>query len=151
MLGDGAGPRRLLPTQSVSGHVFRDRLHLGFRSDALEPSPRALLGLVHEQLQLLFFTFPKFALGSELVAGIPLVFAGVGEDRERGRNPVVSATPASRGPRKPARYNRDRGKSRDSSPPTPPDVRVRIRRFGGLSRPRHRDGSQAKGPQGASG
>src|SRR5215472_17095888 len=26
----------------------------------------------------------------------------------------------------------------------PPDVRVRIRRFGGLSRPRHRDGSQAK-------
>src|SRR5215475_15959092 len=36
MLGDGAGPRRLLPTQSVSGHVFRDRLHLGFRSDALE-------------------------------------------------------------------------------------------------------------------
>src|SRR5262249_87420 len=50
-----------------------------------------------------------------------------------------------------ARPNRDRGKSRDSSPPTPPDVRVRIRRFGGLSRPRHRDGSQAKGPQGASG
>src|SRR5262249_61241764 len=47
--------------------------------------------------------------------------------------------------------DRDRGKSRDSSPPTPPDVRVRIRRFGGLSRPRHRDGSQAKGPQGASG
>src|SRR5262249_14308460 len=83
MLGDGAGPRRLLPTQSVSGHVFRDRLHLGFRSDALEPSPRALLGLLHEQLQLLFFTFPKFALGNELVAGIPLVFAGVGEDRER--------------------------------------------------------------------
>jgi len=25
---------------------------------------------------LLFFTFPKFALGNELVAGIPLVFAG---------------------------------------------------------------------------
>jgi hypothetical protein len=49
------------------------------------------------------------------------------------------------------RENRDRGESRDSSPPTPPDVRVRIRRFGGLSRPRHRDGSQAKGPQGASG
>ena len=49
------------------------------------------------------------------------------------------------------RGNRDRGESRDSSPPTPPDVRVRIRRFGGLSRPRHRDGSQAKGPQGASG
>src|ERR1700745_3413608 len=47
--------------------------------------------------------------------------------------------------------DRDRGESRDSSPPTPPDVRVRIRRFGGLSRPRHRDGSQAKGPQGASG
>src|SRR6266446_4342108 len=49
------------------------------------------------------------------------------------------------------RADRDRGESRDSSPPTPPDVRVRIRRFGGLSRPRHRDGSQAKGPQGASG
>ena len=46
-------------------------------------APRALLGLFHEQLQLLFFTFPKFALGNELVAGIPLVFAGVGEDRER--------------------------------------------------------------------
>jgi hypothetical protein len=50
-----------------------------------------------------------------------------------------------------AQKDRDRGESRDSSPPTPPDVRVRIRRFGGLSRPRHRDGSQAKGPQGASG
>src|SRR5262249_40996008 len=43
---------------------------------------RALLGLVHEQLQLLFFTFPKLALRTELLAGIPLVFAGVGEDRE---------------------------------------------------------------------
>jgi len=29
--------------------------------------------------------------------------------------------------------NRDRGKPRGSSPPTPPDMRVRIRRFGGLS------------------
>ena len=29
--------------------------------------------------------------------------------------------------------NRDRGESRDSSPPTPPYVRVRIRRFAGLS------------------
>src|SRR5262249_14136586 len=29
------GPRRLLPTQSVSGHAIRDRLHL-VRSDALE-------------------------------------------------------------------------------------------------------------------
>jgi hypothetical protein len=29
--------------------------------------------------------------------------------------------------------NRDRGDSRLSSPPTPPDMRVRIRRFGGLS------------------
>jgi len=29
--------------------------------------------------------------------------------------------------------NRDRGESRDSSPPTPPYVRVRIRRFDGLS------------------
>src|SRR5262249_13151195 len=31
----GPGPRRLLPTQSVSGHAIRDRLHL-VRSDALE-------------------------------------------------------------------------------------------------------------------
>ena len=29
--------------------------------------------------------------------------------------------------------NRDRGEPRGSSPPTPPDIRVRIRRFGGLS------------------
>ena len=29
--------------------------------------------------------------------------------------------------------NRDRGKPRGSTPPTPPDMRVRIRRFGGLS------------------
>src|SRR5262249_53884385 len=31
----GPGPRRLLRTQSVSGHAIRDRLHL-VRSDALE-------------------------------------------------------------------------------------------------------------------
>ena len=31
------GPRRLLPTQSVSGHAIRDRLHL-VRSEALERS-----------------------------------------------------------------------------------------------------------------
>jgi hypothetical protein len=29
--------------------------------------------------------------------------------------------------------NRDRGKLRSYPPPTPPDMRVRIRRFGGLS------------------
>src|ERR1700690_206994 len=29
--------------------------------------------------------------------------------------------------------NRDRGEPRGSSPPTPPYIRVRIRRFGGLS------------------
>jgi hypothetical protein len=29
--------------------------------------------------------------------------------------------------------NRDRGKPRGLAPPTPPDMRVRIRRFGGLS------------------
>src|ERR1700738_2545626 len=33
--------------------------------------------------------------------------------------------------RKPVARNRDRGKSRDFAPPTPPDVRVRIRRFAG--------------------
>jgi len=32
-----------------------------------------------------------------------------------------------------APLDRDRGKPRGSSPPTPPDMRVRIRRFGGLS------------------
>jgi hypothetical protein len=31
--------------------------------------------------------------------------------------------------------NRDRGEPRGSSPPTPPYIRVRIRRFGGLSLP----------------
>ena len=31
------------------------------------------------------------------------------------------------------RTNRDRGKPHGFSPPTPPDMRVRIRRFGGLS------------------
>ena len=31
--------------------------------------------------------------------------------------------------------NRDRGESRDSAPPTPPYIRNRIRRFGGLSTP----------------
>jgi len=30
-------------------------------------------------------------------------------------------------------FNRDRGEPRGSSPPTPPDIRVRIRRFAGLS------------------
>jgi hypothetical protein len=32
--------------------------------------------------------------------------------------------------------NRDRGEPHGSSPPTPPDMRVRIRRFGGLSNQR---------------
>jgi len=32
--------------------------------------------------------------------------------------------------------NRDRGKPRGFSPPTPPDMRVRIRRFGELSNQR---------------
>src|SRR5262249_14119360 len=36
MLGDDRGGRRLVPPQSISGHAIRDRLHLGFRSDALE-------------------------------------------------------------------------------------------------------------------
>ena len=34
------------------------------------------------------------------------------------------------------RVNRDRGKPRSFSPPTPPDMRVRIRRFGGVSHQR---------------
>src|SRR5713101_4593535 len=36
--------------------------------------------------------------------------------------------------------NRDRGESRDSAPPTPPCVRVRTRRFGGLCTPRAQPG-----------
>jgi hypothetical protein len=32
--------------------------------------------------------------------------------------------------------NRDRGEPHDSAPPTPPDMRVRIRRFGELSHKR---------------
>src|SRR5262249_20352911 len=34
--GPGVGARWLLPTQSVSGHGLRDRLHLGVRSVALD-------------------------------------------------------------------------------------------------------------------
>jgi hypothetical protein len=36
MLPNGAGARRLLPTQSISGHGVRDRLHLVVRPDVLE-------------------------------------------------------------------------------------------------------------------
>ena len=39
---------------------------------------------------------------------------------------------------------RDRGEPRGSSPPTPPDMRVRIRRFGGLS---YRTHSQSRNPE----
>ena len=38
-----------------------------------------------------------------------------------------------------------------ATPPLPHHRTYGSRRFGGLSRPRHRDGSRAKGPQGASG
>ena len=41
------------------------------------------------------------------------------------------------------RANRDRGASRETAPPTPPDIRVRIRRFDRLCRLRGRDGGQA--------
>jgi len=44
--------------------------------------------------------------------------------------------------------NRDRGQPRGCAPPTPPDVRVRIRRFGGLCRLWVRDGSQTERPEG---
>src|SRR5438094_3066115 len=37
MLSNGARARRLLPTQSVSGHGIRDRLHLVVRSATLGP------------------------------------------------------------------------------------------------------------------
>jgi hypothetical protein len=40
--------------------------------------------------------------------------------------------------------NRDRGEPRGSSPPTPPDIRVRIRRFAGLCMSQLCDGSQAE-------
>jgi hypothetical protein len=40
--------------------------------------------------------------------------------------------------------NRDRGKPYGFAPPTPPDIRVRIRRFGRLSRPQFSDASQAE-------
>ena len=36
VLANGVGARWLLPTQSVSGYGVWDRLHLGFRSDALK-------------------------------------------------------------------------------------------------------------------
>src|SRR6266567_953726 len=47
--------------------------------------------------------------------------------------------------------NRDRGEPRGSAPPTPPYVRVRIRRFGGLSAPVRRDGGQAERIEGGVG
>ena len=43
-----------------------------------------------------------------------------------------------------AGLNRDRGEPHGSSPPTPPDMRVRIRRFGGLS---YRPTSQSRNPE----
>jgi len=43
--------------------------------------------------------------------------------------------------------NRDRGASRDATPPTPPYVRVRIRRFGGLSVPQLCHGRQTQPPE----
>src|SRR5216684_2281010 len=42
------------------------------------------------------------------------------------------------------RINRDRGEPRGSAPPTPPYVRVRIRRFGGLSSTLGHQGCDAK-------
>jgi hypothetical protein len=41
-------------------------------------------------------------------------------------------------------YNRDRGQSCDCTPPTPPDIRVRIRRFAGLSGPQLGDEGKAE-------
>src|SRR5215211_6288224 len=47
---------------------------------------------------------------------------------------LVSRAPALRGQKGPLWLkNRDRGEPHGSAPPTPPDIRVRIRRFGGLS------------------
>jgi hypothetical protein len=45
-------------------------------------------------------------------------------------------------PRRYAESNWDRGKSRDFAPPTPPDIRVRVRRFSELCDTRGCDGSQ---------
>jgi hypothetical protein len=42
------------------------------------------------------------------------------------------------------RMDRDRGESHDSSPPTPPYVRVRIRRFDRLSTLRYRDSCKSQ-------
>ena len=46
---------------------------------------------------------------------------------------MVEARKGSPQPVQTAGFNRDRGQSFDCAPPTPPDVRVRIRRFVGLS------------------
>src|SRR5829696_10565637 len=43
--------------------------------------------------------------------------------------------------------DRDRGEPRGSAPPTPPYVRVRIRRFGGLSAGLGAHGGQTKRPE----
>src|SRR5215210_3242871 len=44
-------------------------------------------------------------------------------------------------------HNRDRGEPRGSAPPTPPYVRVRIRRFGGLSAGLGAHGGQTERPE----
>jgi hypothetical protein len=49
---------------------------------AYRRAPRALASLVHEQLQFPLFGSPVSALREELLAGMKLIFAGIGEDRE---------------------------------------------------------------------
>jgi hypothetical protein len=44
---------------------------------------RALFGLVHELFQFLLAIFQTLPLREELFAGKPLIFTGIGEDRER--------------------------------------------------------------------
>ena len=59
---------------------------------------------------------------------------------ENGK-PECQGSKLKKPPQQAAGWHRDRGQSCDCAPPTPPDIRVRIWRFGGLSGRQVRDGS----------
>src|SRR3954463_11716895 len=65
----------------------------------------------------------------------------------QGRSDRFRAAHSRIGPVKHDLLNRDRGEPRGSAPPTPPYIRVRIRRFGGLSAGLDAHGGQTERPE----
>src|SRR5271157_74110 len=63
----------------------------------------------------------------------------------RKNDAIEFARPRSVPPSNATRFDRDRGEPRGSSPPTPPCVRVRTRRFGRLCGWSAGEGSEAEG------